>query len=504
MRRFRTIAQLQVTQQQVKTISRLSPTAWITVQTVSEQTIGVVLFAVQAALLGPHAFGLFSLVMVFIGFCEFVLGLAAAEALISIRTIEALHYQTMTTLNLVISLVLGVAVFGASNQIARLFSEPELGAVLRWMALLPLLSAFCAAPLAASKRELRFRPIALRSIAGLVAGGVVGLALALLGAGVWSLVAQAMVQRSVSAIVLWAAVPLKVRLVVSLRHFQDLQRFAATMMLSRTMNWASAQLPRLALGFFLGAVDLGLFSLAARLSDILFQVLLEPKVSVARIELRRYHGSPEGLEAAMQQLFRQMSLVCFPLCIGAAAVVPLLFHAWLDPRWFGAIPIAQMLMLMGIPCVTLYCTSALLLALNLQKWEALISTVQTLASVLAVVCFARFGIVAVAAALALRPMLLLPLPVLLLKRTCRLPLRLIIRTQIPALVAAATMGCAVYFAGLAVESLIGSVADLLIMTALGAVGYVALIALTMPGYSRPLLKRVLRQCQGLSRSPNPG
>ena len=95
----------------MKTQLRLTPTTWVTIQTVFEQAFGVVLFAVQAAALGPHAFGLFSLVMVFIGFCEFVLGIAASEALISIPNIEDLHFHTMTTATVLLSVLLGAGVF---------------------------------------------------------------------------------------------------------------------------------------------------------------------------------------------------------------------------------------------------------------------------------------------------------------------------------------------------------------------------------------------------------
>ncbi len=485
-------------------LRQLTPTTWVTIQTVYEQALGVILFAVQAVVLGPHAFGLFSLVMVFIGFCEFVLGMAASEALISIPNIEDHHFHTMTTANVLASVLLGVAAFLGADGIARVFNEPELAPVLRWMSALPLISAFCAAPIAASKREMRFRPIALRSIAGLTVGGAAGLTLALLGAGVWALVVQAILQRAVSAVVLWAAVPLQPKLSLSPRHFRDLQRFAAPVMLSRTMNWASAQIPRLVLGFYLGATELGLFSLAARLSDILVQVALEPKTSVARVDLRRFAGDPAGLEQAMRKLFLYMSVFCFPLCIGGAAVVPTLFHAWLDPHWFGGIVIAQMMMLMGVPCITLYCATAVLLAMNRQKWEAMISTVQTSTTLLAVVLFAPFGLVAASAAIALRPVILFPLPVLLMHRLCNLPVRLILHTQAPALAASILMGSAVWLLGLHLGNTFSDAVTLMVLVLFGAAVYIAAIAALLPDFSGRLFRHLAQQVRGMPKSPDLG
>jgi len=48
---------------------KLTPTAWVTIQTVYTQGFGALVFAIQAPLLTPRAFGLIAIVMVFITFC---------------------------------------------------------------------------------------------------------------------------------------------------------------------------------------------------------------------------------------------------------------------------------------------------------------------------------------------------------------------------------------------------------------------------------------------------
>ena len=458
----------------------LAPTAWVTIQTVSQQLVAVVILAVQAPILGPRAFGLFAVVMVFIGFCEFVVGSAATEALISIRRIEDRHFHAMTGITLLISLLLGAAAFAAAPGLAKIFGDADLAPVLRWMAVLPLLSAFSAAPLAATKREMQFRPTALRGIAGTMAGGAVGLTLALLGAGVWALVWQALVQRAVAVIVLWRIVPLRFGLSLSSRHLGDLKQFAATVALSRMMNWASAQLPRLILGLFLGTTELGLFALAARLNDIVSQVALEPRATVARVDLRRWADDVKGLETAAQRLFMQMSVICFPLCIGGAAIMPVLFHTWLNAHWSGAIVPAQLMLLMGLPCVTFYCASALFMALNHQASEAFVSTVQTVTAALVTLVFAPLGLTIATAAIAARPLALMPLPVALLNQRCGISGRAMLRAQLPALLAASLMGSTVWLLNVLLEPGLSGVVELLMLVAAGAVVYVFLLAALLP------------------------
>ena len=363
---------------------KLSPTSWLTTKTVFSQVFALLLFAIQAPLLGPRAFGLISIVMVFVGFCEYVPGEAAAESLISIREIDERHFSTMTTANVVLSLAIGAVVFLGADLIAHWFGDPEVARMMRWMAILPAISAFAAAPTAATKRDMQFGPLALRSIGSVVAGGVVGLILTLAGAGVWALVWQALVTRVVSTIVLWYAVPLRFSMRFSGSHFGDLVQFAFPTMISKLLTWSSQQIPRVMLGLWWGSTELGLFSLAARLGDILMEVAVVPRYAVARVELRRHVNDQPGLDAALQRMLMLLTVFCFPLCVGGAAVVPTLFHVWLDPRWVGAIVPAQVMLLTCVALVTQYMSGAALLAMNFQRSEALVSIAQTVVTVVAV------------------------------------------------------------------------------------------------------------------------
>ncbi len=461
-------------------IMKLSPTSWLTTKTVFSQVFALALFAIQAPLLGPRAFGLISIVMVFVGFCEYVPGEAAAESLISIRAIDDRHFSTMTTANVALSLVIGALVFLGAGTIAHWFGDPEVARMLRVMAILPAISAFAAAPTAATKRDLQFGPLALRSIGSVVLGGLVGLVLTLTGAGVWALVWQALVTRLVSTVVLWYAVPLKFSLRFSARHFGDLVQFAFPTMVSKFLSWSCQQIPRVMLGRYWGSTDLGLFSLAARLGDLLMEVAVVPRYAAARVELRKHVNDPAELDAALQRTLTLLSVFCFPLCVGGAAVVPTLFHVWLDPRWAGAIVPAQAMLLTCIALVTQYMGGATLLAMNFQRSEALVSIAQTVATLVAVAVCAPFGVVAASVGIAARPYVLLPLTVSLLRRRCGIAPASVFRPQMPALAASLAMGGCVWLLRLALGGVMSDAAALPLLVACGGVIYVLLVKLTMP------------------------
>jgi O-antigen/teichoic acid export membrane protein len=475
--------------------SRLSPTSWLTTKTAFMQAFGLLLFAVQAPVLGPRAFGLVSIVMVFVGFCETVLCEAAAESLISIRKIEQRHFDAMNTANVLIALLCGAMVFVGAPAYAQLFHDDQLVPILRWMSALPLLSALAAVPTAATKRDMQFQPLALRSILSVFVGGMVGLVLTLTGAGVWALVWQAIVTRLVAAIVLWAVVPLPLRLGLSLQSLGELVTFALPTLLSRTMTWITAQLPRLLLGLYWGPAELGLFSLAARLTDLILEVTVVPRYAVARVELRRFADDALELQRSTAALLRNMSVYCFPICVGGIAAAPALFHAWLDSRWYGGIVPAQLMLLMCIAFTTHYCIGAALLALNQQKVEALTSVVQTAVTVVVILVTAPLGLVPATAAFAARPILLLPLPVALLRWKGGVPASLVLKAQLPVLGLAAAMGAIVWILRVGLEPFLNSIVLLGLLVVTGAVVYAALLLKFLPEAAAPY-RRFLRFLPG--------
>lgn len=432
----------------------LSPESWVTLQLLYTQVFGVAVFAVLAPLLPPRAFGLVAIVMVFVTFCEATLD-SATEALISIEAIEPAHYATVNAVAFLGGAAFGIVLEIAAGPLAAWFKEPQLEPVVRVMAILPLLSGLSAAPSAATKRVVAFRPLALRMICGVTAGGAVGLALAVLDKGVWALVAQAIVQRGVSTWILWSASPLSFRIKLSPGHWRDIAAFAHSLALSKALSWASSQLPRFVLAMHLSLTDLGLFSLATRLTDIVTSLTVVPKTAVARVELRQFGLHSPDLIRATSQLMSGLGVLCFLLCCFGAALLPQLIHAWLRPQWFGLVLPGQLLLLGTASSVTFYAGTALFLATRKQRIEAWVAILQVVTIVIATAAFGARGLTATAGALAIRSCLLVVPVALLIKKCCGVPYAAFLGSQALPLAVAALVAVPVGLTARVAEPRIG-------------------------------------------------
>jgi PST family polysaccharide transporter len=398
----------------------LSPVTWVTAEKITQQALWLVLFAILAPILGPRPYGVFSIVMVFVGFCEFVLGDGMAEVMVTIPEFEQPHAATVNLAGGMTALGLGLALAGLAPAIGAIFHDGDITRLMWALAPLPLLSLLSAAPIASLQRGMLFKRLALRTIASLAIGGAAGIALALAGAGVWALALQVVVQRFAEVVIAWLSVPLRFQFAWSGRHFRDLRPVGSNVLAARVMMFASGQVPRLILGYVLGPTQVGFFTLANRFLDVIIYTMVLPRVAVGRIELRTLRAGTAEFERRFARMLQDVALVAFPLLLGAATVMPDLYHLWLDQRWLGGVVPAQLILLSGVPLTIFYCADAAFLGARLSalfKWTA---TLQAVTTAVTVLCGAPFGLDPACAALAVRPWLLLPLYLSLLRRRCRL------------------------------------------------------------------------------------
>ena len=425
-------------------LASLSSVSWVTVEKVAQQVLWLVLFSILAPILGPGPYGVFSIVMVFIGFCELVLGDGMVEVLATLVELKQPHVATTNLLAGLAAAGLGLLLCGLAPAVGALFQDNDIRRLMWALAPLPLLSFLSAAPIAMLRREMQFRRLALRSIVSLVLGGAAGVGLALAGGGIWALALQVVVQRVAEVGIAWASVPVRFQLGWSQPHFAEMRPIAINVFAARVMMYASGQTPRLVLGYVLGPVQVGLFTLANRFLDMVMFTMVLPRVGVARFELRTLPNGSREFTRLFTAMVRDVALVAAPLLLGAAAMMPELYRTWLDPRWLPGVAPAQLLLLSGPPLALLYCFDGAFLAARLPAMFSRTSMIQAVTTTATVLIASPFGLNATCFALLLRGWAVLPLYVALLRRKCGIDAATYLSLPLRLLAGAALMAAALY------------------------------------------------------------
>lgn len=417
----------------------LSPTTWAAVDRATNFGLWLALFAILAPILGPRPYGLFSIVTVFTGISEWILIEGTAEALITVDELDPLHLATANLTSSGAALAFSLVVSALAPAIGMVFHDREITHLLWCVAPLPVLSALSAAPVAILRRSLKYKNLAIRNVLGLVIGGVLGIVLAVAGAGVWALAIQVLAQRLAEVTILWLSVPARLDFRWSRAHFRELSPVGMNVLVGRMMSVATTQVPRIVIGLILGPTDLGLFTLANRIVDIIVFTTVQPRTSVGRIELRDCQPGSAGFERIYARMTENVSLLSFAAFFGMAALTPTLFGMWLDHRWAGAVIPTQLLLMSALPVVFCYCIDAALLGGKQSKVFKGIAALQTVTTIVTVVCTARFGLDLICLGLAIRSWALLPLLLWFLWRACLIPVWTALRPALHALMGATIM-----------------------------------------------------------------
>ena len=163
---------------------------WSLIDNIANSGFTFLVGIVLARILSPVEFGILGLITVFIAVSNSIVDGGFATALIRKPDASDNDYNTVFYCNLAIAILLTIGLILSSNAIALFFKEPILKAVTPTMSLLLIVNAFTIIQRTIYVKKIDFKTQAKISLIASIGSGIIGISLALLKFGVWSLVAQ--------------------------------------------------------------------------------------------------------------------------------------------------------------------------------------------------------------------------------------------------------------------------------------------------------------------------
>ena len=391
--------------------------AWSAVRNWGSRLITLVVWIVLARLLSQTAFGLIAAATAYVAFINVFVEQGVVSAIIQRDELEDGHLDTAFWVNLGTGVVLAGASVAAAPLVARFFDEPQLGPVIQWMAPALVLAALAGMPQALFERELDYRLLAIREFVAVLVGGVVGIGMAVQGFGVWSLVGWQLGERTASVVVLWAATAWRPGWQVTRRHFHDLFSFGINVVGTNLLDYLNNRSDDLIILYVLGPTALGFYEIAYRLFTNGTQIVTQSVASVAFSTFSRLQDEPDRMRQGFYTATRVVSVIAFPIFLGAAALAPEFVEVLFGAKWLPlSADVFQVLAFIGVLHAIFYFNAAIMLAAGQPSWRLAVNAINAVVNVAAFVLVVRWGIVAVAAAYVVRGYLLAPLPLVLVRR----------------------------------------------------------------------------------------
>lgn len=459
---------------------------WTAIQNGGSQLISFAVFLLLARLLEPKVFGLVALASVFFAFMQVFIDQGLSDAIIQRKELDREHLDSAFWTNITIGVLLVGSSVAVAGLIAALFKQPLLTPIIRWLSLSFLFSSLSSVQNAILSRQLAFKTLAIRTLSATFAGGVVGVVMALLGFGVWSLVGQQLSNGLVGVLVLWWSTDWRPGLKVSLRHFRELFAFGINVVGINGLNFLNRRSDDFLIGYFLGPVALGYYTVAYRILLVITQLIVGTIQKTAMPIFSRLQQEPERLRQAFYNAIQITSLAAFPVFLGLSALAPELVIVAFGERWTPSIPVMQILGLIGPLYAGFYYNGPVIMALGKPSWNLGLNLIQAVGNIIGfyIAVQSGRGIVGVAVAYVIWNYLMSPINLWVVNKLIHFKLTTYLGQYAAPLAGSLAMVVTI----LGAKHFLGGMVDLhtllAICIALGAVVYVATILLIAPKLSR--------------------
>jgi O-antigen/teichoic acid export membrane protein len=449
---------------------------WSLAASAAAKVLALASTLVLARLLGLEDWGVAGYALTFITLLDLLRGLGIAQALIFYPRDDR---RTHTAFWLIVANGIGLALLALALAPAAgiFFRDPRAPGVIRALAVYFPLLAIGQVLDVELRKDLRFGRRFGPELARSLAKAIVGVGLAALGAGYWSLVAAQVAGGAAFSAALWVVVPWRPRLVFDRAEATRLLGYGKHLVAVSLLAAIALRADHLVVGRFLGPAALGVYAMAFVLPSLVFQgsagvsQILFP--AYARLERDRVR-----LRLAALRTLRLAAAVFVPAGVGIGLLAEPLILVGFGSQWREAIPVLPWMGAWAVLTSLTHHFNEVYKALGGTRVLAVLTAIGTVLLVPGLIWAATGGggLVAIVAVLIAVRAVRLALDVLFMWKLVDLRPQVALRSVAPALVSAAVMAAVVVVLGRLTEAL-PEVARLALLVPAGAAVYLGALVL---------------------------
>ncbi|MEE1186043.1 MAG: lipopolysaccharide biosynthesis protein [Acutalibacteraceae bacterium] len=306
-----------------------------------------VLQIVLARILDPAHYGVLSLMLVFTMIANVFIQSGFNTSLIQNKDVTDDDFSSVFWVSLFISVILYIIIFISAPFIGKFYDMPGLTAPLRVISLVLLPGAFNSVQLAKVNRDMDFKKVFLGNILGVVISGIIGIVLAYSGFGLWSLVAQNMLNIIVCCLVMVFIVDWHPKFIINWQRINVLFKFGWKILVSSLIDTVFTELRSLVIGKQFDEKTLGYYNKGKQFPQFLINGVNGAVQSVLLPALSKLQDDIAAVKELTRKSIIVGSYLLFPIMAILAGVARPLVIILLTDKWLPCVPYLQ------IYCLTL-------------------------------------------------------------------------------------------------------------------------------------------------------
>lgn len=316
---------------------------WSAVERVSLQGTQFLIGIILARLLSPSDFGMIGMLSIFLSVSQTFIDCGFSNALIRQKEVSVKDYGTAFIINFAISIFAFVILFFAAPFVASFYKMPDLQSVMRIVSVTLIINALFTVHKVKLTRNVDFKTQSKVSFCSAMISGILGIALAYNGFGVWSLVYQTICNSVLNLVLMITLLKWFPKPVFSKESFHTLFGFGSKLLVASIISSIYSNLYNIVIGKQFSASSLGYYSRADHLGNFPSHNVAGILSRVTYPILSQLQDDPEHLKRIYVKYLQIACFVVFPLMMGLAALAKPLIVLMLGEKWLPSVILLQIL-----------------------------------------------------------------------------------------------------------------------------------------------------------------
>lgn len=326
----------------------VSGVVWSFAEKFLTMLVQMVVSIIVARRLMPEDFGVMAILTFFTSVALTIVDSGFSQTLIRKREPSDSDYRSVFLFNVVVALLLYFVLWALAAPIARFYGHSVIRDVAPVLFLLLPINSLCVVQTVMFTREFRFKLLSNIVFFASLVSGVVAVAMAVAGCGIWALVAQRLLQMGIKAVAFWLIRRWRVRGGVSLSALREMAPFSLRLLASDLIASIYNNVAQLFVGKIYSTASLGYYSQAQKLKDLAVISTVQSVQGVTYPALSKLSVDEEKFSAGYERIVRLLSFVLFPAMLGLVAISSDMFMLLLGERWMPTVPYFRILALSGM------------------------------------------------------------------------------------------------------------------------------------------------------------
>lgn len=325
----------------------ISGAKWSFVQQFSVQIINFVVQVILARLLMPEMFGLIAMIIVFISIGKSLMDSGMTSSLIRTRNPTQLDYSTVFITNMSMSIIIYATTYLLAPYIADFYNQKVLTNIIRLFSLSFIIDAFVAVHIAKLTKEMNFKLQMKLQIPSVIISGILGVVLAYMNYGVWSLVWMNLIRSFLFTLQAWFFIDWKPSLLFEKERFKYHFKFGYKLTLSSLLDTVYNDSYRIIIGKYFSPTSVGLYNHAETMR--LFPVnQISSVVSKVTYPFFSNIENDAELKRSYRSVLKIVLVVVIPVMLSLVLIAKEGFRFLFGEQWLPSVIYFQILALASI------------------------------------------------------------------------------------------------------------------------------------------------------------